>query len=90
MKIKVKYFNIIASALNCKFEERSVRDETTIRELVETIAKENECFRQLAMTGETEISHRVRLFCNNRIIQNLDERIHDGDIIAIFPAVSGG
>lgn len=90
MDIQLRYFNIIASTLNVKTEERSMREGTTFRDLAEMLANEKPSFRVLAFESEKVISKRIRFFRNSMIVQSLDEIVQEGDVISIFPAVSGG
>ncbi|MEJ5201173.1 MAG: MoaD/ThiS family protein [Anaerolineales bacterium] len=90
MKVKVRYYNLVADYLGRKTEERFLEDGATCYSLVRVLSEENESFRRLAFTDEGKISHRLRIFRNGQMIVDANIRLADQDEIQMFPAVSGG
>ena len=65
---------------------------TTVRDLIDAIERDYPGLRdQLLEQGE--LRRFVNIFCNDediRFLAQLDTPLHDGDVIAILPALAGG
>lgn len=88
--ITLKYFNVIASYMGIKVEQRQVDAGTTLQDLVHMLASENESFSKIALDSQGRVSSRIRIFRNDVLAATGAGPIFDGDQIYIFSAVSGG
>jgi molybdopterin converting factor small subunit len=88
--VSIRYHNIVADFLGRREESRRLPAGTTLRGLVESLARESESFRSLAVGVDGQVSGHVRLFRNGQAVLDLDAMLVEGDEIRVFPAISGG
>jgi len=81
MRVKVRYFARYRSLVGKSEEELEVPDGTTVRELLEILTD-----KYPPLKNELE---DLNVSLNGKYV-GLDEVLHDGDVVAIFPPVSGG
>jgi molybdopterin synthase sulfur carrier subunit len=88
MRIKMRVFATLRDELGWKEKELEVKDNLTLRELLEEIPKLKEL-----IFDDGEIHEHYRVYINGRYIDfagGLDRVIEEGDEITIFPALAGG
>ena len=88
MKVTVRYFARYRSLVGRGEEELEVPDGITVGELIELLkgrhpVLENEVFAEDDDLADVNVSR------NGRYVR-FDEVLRDGDIVALFPPVSGG
>lgn len=88
MRIKVRYFARYRSLVGKSEEELEVPDGITVRDLIE-ILKERYPVLKNEVFAEDDDFADVNVSRNGRYVR-FDEVLKDGDVIAIFPPVSGG
>jgi len=90
LRIRVRFFNIVADQAGRRVEERRVPDGSTIADLLRDLAAEHPALSRYASAGDRSSSNPFRLFRNERIVLDAGEPLADGDEIRIFPIISGG
>jgi molybdopterin synthase sulfur carrier subunit len=80
LKIKLKYFASIAEALETSGEEIELQDNTNVSKFVKILKKR--------FKGIVNMSN-VILAVNGAYV-DLNTQLMDGDVVALFPPVSGG
>jgi MoaD family protein len=92
MRVRVRYFNVLADCAGTRQAEVQVAAETTIRGLLQhLIAANPEAFRQKVARGDL-LSSYLRVFHNNRLVsgEGFEAPVAEGDEVMLFPAISGG
>ena len=79
MKIKIRYFASIKENLGKSEEEFEVKKDITVRE-----------FKDIFKKNYSKYEERDLLFAINGEFAHPEKKINHGDIVAIFPPVSGG
>ena len=79
MKIKIRYFASIKENLGKSEEELEVRKDITVRE-----------FKEIFKKNYSKHAGNDLLLAINGEFASLEKKINHGDIVAIFPPVSGG
>jgi len=80
LKIKLKYFASIAEAVGMSGEEMELQDDTAVSNLVEALKQR---FKDLEEMSNVIIAVNGAYVDPNAILEN-------GDVVALFPPVSGG
>ena len=88
MKITVRYFARYRSLVGKSEEELEVPEGITVRELVEILKERHPILKNEVFAEEDDLAD-VNVSRNGRYVR-FDEVLRDGDIVAIFPPVSGG
>lgn len=74
--------------------EREVDDSTTVRDLLEEIASQNQAFKEVLFDAQTgRLAGHISLILNGRILElagGLEARLRPGDTIRLMPGFSGG
>ncbi len=81
MKIKVLYFSSIKDKLKKNFEEIDIREEATVRELIDIL---KEKYPQI-----NENLDKVLVAVNEEYAED-ETVLKEGDTVALIPPVSGG
>lgn len=81
IRVRVRSFALLRELLGGEIELR-VRSDTTLTCLWTELSKRNPAIAALAST--------TRIARNGRIVLLLEERLADGDEIALLPPVGGG
>ncbi len=66
---------------------------TTIRELIDDISGKHPEFREKVLSDDGNLHRFINVYANDedvRYLEGLDTKVHDGDTVAILPAVAGG
>ncbi|WP_456367473.1 ubiquitin-like small modifier protein 1 [Thermococcus sp.] len=87
MRIKVRYFARYRSLIGKGEEEIEVPEGTTVGELVELL-KERYPVLKNEVFADDDLAD-VNVSRNGRYVR-FDEVLRDGDVVALFPPVSGG
>ncbi len=80
MKIKLKYFASVAEAVGMSVEEMELQDGTIVSNLVEALKERFKGFEAMS---------NVIIAVNGAYVDP-NTLLEDGDIVALFPPVSGG
>ncbi len=80
MKIKLKYFASIAEAVGMSGEEMELQDDTIVFNLVEALKERFKGFEEMS---------NVIIAVNGAYVDP-NTLLEDGDVVALFPPVSGG
>lgn len=74
--------------------EREVDDGTTVKDLLEEIASQNQAFKEVLFDARTgRLAGHVSLILNGRFLElagGLEARLRPGDTIRLMPGFSGG
>ncbi|WP_054839575.1 ubiquitin-like small modifier protein 1 [Thermococcus sp. JCM 11816] len=89
MRIKVRYFARYRSLVGKSEEELEVPDGITVRDLIEILKERYPVLKNEVFAEDDDLAD-VNVSRNGRYVR-FDEVLKDGgDVIAIFPPVSGG
>ncbi|AFL95302.1 molybdopterin converting factor, subunit 1 [Thermococcus cleftensis] len=88
MRVTVRYFARYRSLVGKGEEEIEIPEGTTVRELIEMLKERHPVLRNEVFAEEDDLAD-VNVSRNGRYVR-FDEVLRDGDIVAIFPPVSGG
>lgn len=88
MKIRVRYFARYRSLVGKSEEELEVPDGITVGELIEILKERHPALKNEVFAEEDDLAD-VNVSRNGRYVK-FDEALQDGDVVAIFPPVSGG
>ena len=80
MKIKLKYFASVAEAVGMSGEDMELQDDTIVSNLVEALKERFKGFEAMS---------NVIIAVNGAYVDP-NTLLEDGDIVALFPPVSGG
>ena len=80
MKIKLKYFASVAEAVGMSGEDMELQDDTTGSNLVEALKERFKGFEAMS---------NVIIAVNGAYVDP-NTLLEDGDVVALFPPVSGG
>ncbi|HII60852.1 ubiquitin-like small modifier protein 1 [Pyrococcus horikoshii] len=89
MRVKVRYFARFRDLAGTGEEEIELQDGATVRDLIEEIKKRHERFRREVFGEEYDEDADVNIAVNGRYVK-WDEKLREGDIVGVFPPVSGG
>lgn len=79
MYVEVLYFGAVADASGCRSETVKIEDGDTVGELIARVKQ-----------GRTGLVGLNLLSAVNERYSHADEKMRDGDTVALFTAVSGG
>lgn len=88
MKIRVRYFARYRSLVGKSEEELEVPDGITVGKLIEILKERHPALKNEVFAEEDDLAD-VNVSRNGRYAK-FDEVLQDGDVVAIFPPVSGG
>ncbi|AEO14022.1 ubiquitin-like small modifier protein 1 [Thermococcus sp. AM4] len=88
MKVTVRYFARYRSLVGKGEEEVELPEGATVRDLIEKIKELHPVLRNEVFAEDDDLAD-VNVSRNGRYVR-FDETLRDGDIVAIFPPVSGG
>lgn len=88
MKVTVRYFARYRSLVGKGEEELEVPDGITVGELIEVLKERHPVLRNEVFAEDDDLAD-VNVSRNGRYVR-FDEVLRDGDIVALFPPVSGG
>ena len=88
MKVTVRYFARYRSLVGKGEEELEVPDGITVGELIEILKERHPVLRNEVFAEDDDLAD-VNVSRNGRYVR-FDEVLRDGDIVALFPPVSGG
>jgi molybdopterin synthase sulfur carrier subunit len=88
MRLKVRYFARYRSLVGKSEEELEVPEGITVGELIEILKERYPVLRNEVFAEEDDLAD-VNVSRNGRYVR-FDEVLKDGDVVAIFPPVSGG
>lgn len=87
MRVKVRYFARFRDIAGISEEEFDVPDNARIKDLIELIKEKHPRFNDEIFEQNEEADVNVS---RNGSYVNFDEELREGDIVALFPPVSGG
>ncbi|KUH33115.1 MoaD/ThiS family protein [Thermococcus sp. 18S1] len=88
MRVTVRYFARYRSLVGKGEEELEVPEGITVLELIELLKERHPVLRNEVFAEEDDLAD-VNVSRNGRYVR-FDEVLRDGDIVALFPPVSGG
>ena len=88
MKIEVRYFARYRSIVGKSEEELEVPSGITVRDLIEILKERYPALKEEVFAEEDDLAD-VNVSRNGRYV-GFEEVLREGDVIAIFPPVSGG
>jgi len=88
VRVTVRYFARYRSLVGKSEEELEVPEGITVRELIEILKERHPVLKNEVFAEDDDLAD-VNVSRNGRYVR-FDEVLHDGDIVAIFPPVSGG
>lgn len=91
MKIEVKYFNIVQKKLDKKKDEVNLESDSNIYDLLEKLTEYNgQRVNKILLDKNGEIKSYIKIYRNNKLLNNYDIKLSDQDTVNIFMAVAGG
>ncbi|MCD6373417.1 MAG: MoaD/ThiS family protein [Thermococcus sp.] len=88
MRIKLRYFARYRSLVGKGEEELEVPDGITVRELIDILRERHPVLKNEVFAEDDDLAD-VNVSRNGRYVR-FDEMLEDGDVVALFPPVSGG
>ncbi|WP_457750582.1 ubiquitin-like small modifier protein 1 [Thermococcus sp.] len=88
MRITVRYFARYRSLVGKSEEELEIPEGATVRELIEVLKERHPVLKDEVFAEEDDLAD-VNVSRNGRYVR-FDEVLQDGDVVALFPPVSGG
>ncbi|MFA4647112.1 MoaD/ThiS family protein [Pyrococcus kukulkanii] len=89
MKVKVKYLARFRMLAGIDEEVLELSEGATVEDLIEEIKKRHPKFREEVFGEGFDEDSDVNIAVNGRYV-SWDEKLNDGDVVGIFPPVSGG
>ncbi|AMM53833.1 ubiquitin-like small modifier protein 1 [Pyrococcus kukulkanii] len=89
MKVKVKYLARFRTLTGIDEEIIELPEGATVKDLIEEIKKKYPKFREEVFGEGFDEDADANIAVNGRYV-SWDERLNDGDVVGIFPPVSGG
>lgn len=96
MKITVKGYLILKSIIGASEDIQVTEDAWTLNDLLVFLAsKHGESFNQAVFDAKTKsLSIYAKILINGchytHLPQRLDTKLHDGDVVSLFPMMAGG
>ncbi|WP_297092961.1 ubiquitin-like small modifier protein 1 [Thermococcus sp.] len=88
MRIKVRYFARFRSLVGIGEEELEVPEGTTVGELISLLKERHPVLREEVFAEDDDLAD-VNI-SRNGSYASFDEVLEEGDVVALFPPVSGG
>ncbi|ASI99493.1 ubiquitin-like small modifier protein 1 [Thermococcus celer] len=88
MKVRVRYFARFRSLAGVGEEELEVPEGTTVGELINILRERHPALKNEVFAEDDDLAD-VNVSRNGRYV-GFDEVLEDGDVVALFPPVSGG
>ncbi len=88
VRITVRYFARYRSLVGKSEEELEIPEGATVRELIEVLKERHPVLKDEVFAEEDDLAD-VNVSRNGRYVR-FDEVLQDGDVVALFPPVSGG
>ncbi len=88
MKVTVRYFARYRSLVGKSEEELAVPAGITVRDLIEILKERHPVLKNEVFAEDDDLAD-VNVSRNGRYV-GFDEVLREGDVVAIFPPVSGG
>lgn len=89
MKVRVRYFARFRSITGKDEEEFELPEGSTVKDLLELIVEKHPAFRNESFGEDYDDEVDVNVSRNGRYV-GFNEALGEGDVVAIFPPVSGG
>ena len=92
MKVKVKFFAAFRELFGISEKEVKLNSKASVRDLLDALCDSNECRKKL-FDEAGGIRRDVKMLRKGKHVQLLDEldsRLEDGDVISMFPPMFGG
>ncbi|AEH24139.1 ubiquitin-like small modifier protein 1 [Pyrococcus yayanosii] len=89
MKVRVRYFARFRDLAGVGEEDVELPEGATVRDLIELIKDRHPRFKDEVFGEGHDEDADVNISVNGRYV-DWDQELHDGDVVGIFPPVSGG
>jgi len=90
LRIRVRFYNIVADQVGRRAEERWIPEGSVIADLLRDLAAQHPALSRYVSEGDRPFPNPFRLFRNGRIVLDAGEPLANGDEIRIFPIIAGG
>ena len=92
MKVKVKFFAGFRELFGIKEKEVKLNSRASVRDLLDALCDSNECRKKLfdEVGGIRRDIKMLRKGKHVQLLDELDSRLEDGDVISMFPPMFGG
>ena len=94
MKVEVKFFTYLREITGKKVDEIQLQNIVTVDELVTLLSeKYGKNFRDYIYNKKGEVQEFLSFLVNGKninIMQGLDTKLEEGNVIAILPPIGGG
>jgi molybdopterin synthase sulfur carrier subunit len=88
MRVIVRYFARYRSLTGKGEEELEIPDGSTVKDLIEILKERHPVLRNEVFAEDNDLAE-VNVSRNGRYVK-FDEILKEGDVVALFPPVSGG
>ncbi|AEC52155.1 molybdopterin converting factor, subunit 1 [Pyrococcus sp. NA2] len=89
MRIRVRYFARFRDLAGVSEEVIELPKGATVKDLIEEIKRRHERFKTEVFGEDFDEDADVNIAVNGRYV-SLEEKLKDGDVVGVFPPVSGG
>ena len=94
MKIEIKFFTSLREITGQKVDEIYLQNTVTVNELVTVLSeKYGKNFREYIYNKKGKVQGFLSFLVNGKninIMQGLDTKLQEGDVVAILPPIGGG
>lgn len=100
IKVKVEYLSGMPETLRLTQTDEEIvlentnEEDETVRNLLEHLAIKYPRFNELFFdTASRKLNGRLTIFCNSRrfeLLNGLNTKLKDGDVITLMPPIEGG
>ena len=94
MKVEIRFFTTLREITGKRLEEIQFQNPITVEELLTRLSKKyGREFREYLYNEKGKVHSYLSILVNGKstnVLQGLDTKLKEGDVIAILPPVGGG